>query len=104
VERWHPNDLNLSRSDSVAIGIQELVELAESHGWRLQDGPLLPWLKSQLVKANGFDLQVQVKNAAIEARDRYREALVDILANEDAYKRGDALSAYIAKTALGVPA
>ena len=67
----------------MSIGIQELVELAKSHGWRLQDGPLLPWLKSQLVKANGFDLQVQVKNAAIEARDRYREALVTIHVCED---------------------
>ena len=37
-------------------------------------------------------------------RDRYREALVDILANETAYNRGDALSAYIAKNALGIPA
>jgi hypothetical protein len=84
----------------MAIGIQELVELAKSHGWRLQDGPLLPWLKSQLVKADGFDLQVQVKNAAIGDRDRYRVALGEIIANETAYNRGDALSAYIAKTAL----
>lgn len=35
-------------------------------------------------------------------RDRYREALVDILANEEAYKRGDGLSAHIAKNALGI--
>jgi outer membrane murein-binding lipoprotein Lpp len=34
---------------------------------------------------------------------RYRDALEAILANEEAYKRGDALSAYIAKTALGIP-
>ena len=41
--------------------------------------------------------------AGMAERDRYREALVDILANEEAYKRGDALSAYIAKNALGLP-
>ena len=32
--------------------------------------------------------------------DRYREALVDILANEEAYNRGDALSAHIARSVL----
>lgn len=32
-----------------------------------------------------------------------RAALEAIIANEEAYKRGDALSAYIAKTALGIP-
>ena len=37
-------------------------------------------------------------------RDRYRAALEAIIANEEAYNRGDALSAYIAKTALGIPA
>lgn len=31
---------------------------------------------------------------------RLRSALTDIIANEDAYNRGDALSAYIAKSAL----
>ena len=35
--------------------------------------------------------------------DRYHAALEEIIANEEAYKRGDALSAYIAKTALGIP-
>lgn len=49
------------------------------------------------------DLMDRLKEA-LDQRDRYREALVDILANEEAYKRGDALSAYIAKTALGIPA
>ena len=34
---------------------------------------------------------------------RYREALEAILANEEAYKRGDGLSAHIAKTALSIP-
>ena len=41
--------------------------------------------------------------AGMIQRDRYREALEDILANEEAYKRGDGLSAYIAKNALGIP-
>ena len=39
----------------------------------------------------------------LQERDRYRAALGDIIANETAYNRGDALSAYIAKTALGIP-
>ncbi len=42
--------------------------------------------------------------AGMAERDRYKEALEAILANEEAYKRGDGLSAYIAKTALGIPA
>ena len=41
--------------------------------------------------------------AGMIERDRYREALEAIIANETAYNRGDALSAYIAKTALGIP-
>ena len=40
--------------------------------------------------------------AGMIQRDRYREALVAILANEEAYKRGDGLSAHIAKNALGI--
>ena len=40
--------------------------------------------------------------AGMIERDRYREALEDILANEEAYNRNDALSAYIAKNALGI--
>ena len=48
------------------------------------------------------EIEDQFQAGMIE-RDRYREALVDILANEEAYKRGDALSAYIAKNALGLP-
>jgi len=36
-------------------------------------------------------------------RSRYRKALEEVIANETAYNRGDALSAYIAKTALGIP-
>ena len=36
--------------------------------------------------------------------DALRAALEAIIANETAYNRGDALSAYIAKTALGIPA
>ena len=48
------------------------------------------------------EIEDQFQTGMIE-RDRYREALVDILANEEAYKRGDALSAYIAKNALGLP-
>ena len=42
--------------------------------------------------------------AGMIQRDRYREALEAILANEEAYNRGDGLSAYIAKNALGIPA
>ena len=42
--------------------------------------------------------------AGMIQRDRYREALEEIIANEEAYRRGDGLSAYIAKTALGLPA
>ena len=38
--------------------------------------------------------------AGMIQRDRYREALEEILANEEAYNRGDALSAYIAKSVL----
>ena len=41
--------------------------------------------------------------AGMIERDRYRAALEEIIANEEAYKRGDGLSAYIAKTALGIP-
>ena len=41
--------------------------------------------------------------AGMIQRDRYREALEAIIANEEAYNRGDGLSAYIAKTALGIP-
>ena len=41
--------------------------------------------------------------AGMIQRDRYRAALEAIIANETAYNRGDALSAYIAKTALGIP-
>lgn len=42
--------------------------------------------------------------AGMIERDRYRKALEEVIANEKAYNRGDALSAYIAKTALGIPA
>lgn len=48
------------------------------------------------------EISAQFEAGMIE-RDRYKEALEAILANEEAYKRGDALSAYIAKTALGIP-
>ena len=41
--------------------------------------------------------------AGMIERDRYREALEAIISNETAYNRGDALSAHIAKTALGIP-
>ena len=41
--------------------------------------------------------------AGMIERDRYKEALEAIIANETAYNRGDAMSAYIAKTALGIP-
>ena len=41
--------------------------------------------------------------AGMIERDRYRDALEEIIANETAYNRGDGLSAYIAKTALGLP-
>lgn len=34
-------------------------------------------------------------------RDRYREALEAIIANEEAYNRGDGLSAHIARSVLG---
>ena len=44
-----------------------------------------------------------LEHEAYLRRDRYREALEDILANEEAYNRGDALSAYIAKNALDIP-
>lgn len=56
----------------------------------------LDWSKS----AQEIEDQFQ---AGMIQRDRYREALVAILANEEAYKRGDGLSAHIAKTALGIP-
>ena len=36
--------------------------------------------------------------------DRYREALEAIIANEEAYKRGDGLSAHIARSVLGFDA
>ena len=36
-------------------------------------------------------------------RSRYRKALEEVIANETAYNRGDGLSAYIAKNALGLP-
>ena len=39
--------------------------------------------------------------AGMIQRDRYREALEAILANEEAYKRGDGLSAHIARSVLG---
>ena len=39
--------------------------------------------------------------AGMIERDRYRKALEDILANEEAYKRGDGLSAHIARSVLG---
>ena len=42
--------------------------------------------------------------AGMIERDRYRDALEEIIANETAYNRGDGLSAYIAKNALGIPA
>ena len=48
------------------------------------------------------EIEDQFQTGMIE-RDRYREALESILANETAYNRGDALSAYIAKNALGLP-
>ena len=48
------------------------------------------------------EIEDQFQAGMIE-RDRYREALESILANETAYNRGDALSAYIAKNALGLP-
>ena len=38
--------------------------------------------------------------AGMIQRDRYREALKDILANETAYNRGDGLSAHIARSVL----
>ena len=57
----------------------------------------LDWRKS----AQEIEDQFQ---AGMIQRDRYREALAAILANEEAYNRGDGLSAYIAKTALGIPA
>ena len=41
--------------------------------------------------------------AGMSERDRDRKALEEVIANETAYNRGDALSAYIAKTALGIP-
>ena len=50
----------------------------------------------------GQEISDQFEAGMIQ-RDRYREALVAILANEEAYKRGDGLSAYIAKNALGIP-
>ena len=51
----------------------------------------------------GQEISDQFEAGMIE-RDRYREALEAILANEEAYKRGDGLSAYIAKNALSIPA
>ena len=48
------------------------------------------------------EIEDQFQAGMIE-RNRYREALESILANETAYNRGDALSAYIAKNALGLP-
>ena len=39
--------------------------------------------------------------AGMIQRDRYREALAAILANEEAYNRGDGLSAHIARSVLG---
>ena len=56
----------------------------------------LDWGKTAQEIADQFE-------AGMIQRDRYREALVAILANEEAYKRGDGLSAYIAKNALDIP-
>ena len=56
----------------------------------------LDWGKTAQEIADQFE-------AGMIQRDRYREALVAILANEEAYNRGDALSAYIAKNALDIP-
>lgn len=54
----------------------------------------LDWSKS----AQEIEDQFQ---AGMIQRDRYREALVAILANEEAYNRGDGLSAHIARSVLG---
>ena len=56
----------------------------------------LDWSKTAQEIADQFE-------AGMIERDRYREALEAIIANEEAYKRGDGLSAYIAKNALDIP-
>ena len=48
----------------------------------------------------GQEISDQFEAGMIE-RDRYREALEAIIANEEAYKRGDGLSAHIARSVLG---
>ena len=53
----------------------------------------LDWGKTAQEIADQFE-------AGMIQRDRYREALVAILANEEAYKRGDGLSAHIARSVL----
>ena len=54
----------------------------------------LDWSKTAQEISDQFE-------AGMIQRDRYREALEDILANEEAYKRGDGLSAHIARSVLG---
>ena len=53
----------------------------------------LDWRKTAQEISDEFE-------AGMIQRDRYREALEAILANEEAYRRGDGLSAHIARSAL----
>ena len=59
----------------------------------MQTQHALDWSKTAQEISDQFE-------AGMIQRDRYREALVDILANEEAYNRGDALSAHIARSVL----
>ena len=55
----------------------------------------LDWSKTAL------EIEAQFEAGMIE-RDKYRDALENIIGNEEVYNRGDAQTAYIAKTALGI--
>ena len=59
----------------------------------MQTQHALDWSKTAQEISDQFE-------AGMIQRDRYREALEAILANEEAYSRGDALSAHIARSVL----
>ena len=42
----------------MSISMVALVELCEKHGWRLQDGPLIPWLRNQFEREAELEAEV----------------------------------------------
>ena len=85
--------------------MDKMAETYHSPSWHLD----LKDNEIRNLRARVAELEAEVKDlkpyrylhpGTPEDLNRYREALVDILANEEAYSRGDALSAHIARSVL----